>query len=224
MRDVIGLPRQGDFGIGGQFDFARADAVVRDRNAANLGVILRRDRNVESSCERGVAADDFRAILEKGHVICVRLDDARLVASRQNFAAVNIAQEDISAPPVASDILTPTRQGDIAPTAIARAGCRDHCRVAAVRQDVRSRHARMRRRVTALNLGHEARYRGSFARLFRRPCNGDFARDAFLQKKFSRLDNWFGMKTRAHGAVMRPRGAARHRPSRPRRCAGKRRT
>jgi hypothetical protein len=40
MRDIVGLPRECDFGVGGDFDFARAVAMIGDRDAAHLRVVL----------------------------------------------------------------------------------------------------------------------------------------------------------------------------------------
>ena len=153
--------------------------------------------------------DDFGAIFGERHLIAVGLDRARLIAGRPGFAAAHIAQEDIGAPAVAGDVLAPARDRDIVPAAVARSRRRHHHRIASIRQKMGARHARMRRRIVALGVGHQACVLRRCARLFRRrPRHGDIARHALLQQKFRRLHDRFGMKPRAHPAVLQRVGDA----------------
>ena len=61
MRHIVGLPRQRDFGIGGEFDLPRAGSVIGDRNAANLGVVLGRDHDFERRRDGRVVARTISA-------------------------------------------------------------------------------------------------------------------------------------------------------------------
>ena len=112
--------RQHDLRIRRHIDFASPASVIEDRDAADLGVVLRRDRDFERRRDRAVAPDDFDAILEERRLVTIRFDAARLVPRRPHLAAVGIAKEDVRAPAIARRVLAPARDGEIAPAAVAR--------------------------------------------------------------------------------------------------------
>ena len=98
MRRVGARRRQHDLGVGGQLDLARRARRIGDRDAADLGVVLRRDDDLERRRDRAVAPDELGAILGERHLVAVRLDAARLVARRPDLAALDVAQEDVACP------------------------------------------------------------------------------------------------------------------------------
>ena len=71
MRDIRRLRREDQFGIGGDFDFAHARAVVGDGDAPHFGVVLRGHHDIESRRQRPVLAREFGAILVEGDMIGV---------------------------------------------------------------------------------------------------------------------------------------------------------
>ncbi len=93
MRDVVGLRRQHQLGIGGDVDLARPAAGIGDRDAADLGIVLGRDEHLQRGRERSVAAREFGAILVEDDVIGVGLDAARLEARRPHVAAADVARK-----------------------------------------------------------------------------------------------------------------------------------
>ena len=60
MGGVGCVGRQHDFGVRGQLDLARAGAEIRDRDAANFGVIFGRDRHFQRGRDRAVASSRSR--------------------------------------------------------------------------------------------------------------------------------------------------------------------
>ena len=66
-----------------------------------------------------------------------------------DVAAIRVAQENVLAVRVVSDVLAPARDAEIAPTAVARSCRRDHHGVVAVREQVGARHRVVRRRELA---------------------------------------------------------------------------
>ena len=86
-------------------------ARVGDRDAPDLGVVLRRHDDVEGGGERAVAPDELRAILGEHDVVAVGPRAARLVGRRPHLAALDVAQEDVAAPIVARRVLAPARDG-----------------------------------------------------------------------------------------------------------------
>ena len=63
MRDVGGLRRQHQLGVGRHLDVARPVAVVGDRDAADLGVVFGRDEHFQRGRERPVAPGELGAVL-----------------------------------------------------------------------------------------------------------------------------------------------------------------
>jgi len=65
MRDIGGLRRQHQLGIGGELDLPRAGACIRDRDAADFGIILGRDEHLHCRRKGSVVACELGAILVK---------------------------------------------------------------------------------------------------------------------------------------------------------------
>ena len=129
-------------------------------------VVLRRHDDIESRREGSVAPHDFGAILrETRRHSCPawrRSADSPPTTPRRLSTSRKI---NIRSPRIAGDILAPTRDGKIAPAAVARSGGGDHDGVAAVRQKMRARdaivrrvepaqHRRQRVRATCVDLAH----------------------------------------------------------------------
>ena len=98
VRGVGGGRRQHELGVRRDLDVPRAAAGVRDRDAAYLGVVLRRDDDLERRGDRSVVPDELGAILGERDVVAVRLHAARLVAGGPDLAALHVAQEDVGCP------------------------------------------------------------------------------------------------------------------------------
>jgi hypothetical protein len=128
--------RQYQLGVGGDFDFAGPEAVVRHGYTACLGIVFRRYHDLERRRDRPVAPGELPLVFAERDVIAVRLDAAGLVACGPYVAAAQIAEEDIRSPVVAGRVLAPTGNRDIAPSAIPGAGCREHDGIAAVRKQM----------------------------------------------------------------------------------------
>ena len=138
MGHVVGLARQRQFAVGRQLQFPRARAMVGQRNATDLGIVLWRNRNLENRRDRAIAAYDFGPIFSKIGDIAFRSCDGRLIAGRPDVAARNVSHKAKAAPIIACHILAPTRDRDLAPTRVAGAGSSHHRGEPAVRQKLRS--------------------------------------------------------------------------------------
>ena len=107
MSHVVRLSRQGKLGEGRYLDLDVHRAMIDDRDAAHLGVVLRGHRDVQRRADRAVGARDVGAILGEHHFVCIRLHAGGLVAGRPYGAIAEVAEEDVGAPIVAGRILAP---------------------------------------------------------------------------------------------------------------------
>ena len=139
MCDVVGLQAKHQLGVRRHVDVTCTVAVIRDRDAPNLGVILGRDEHFQLCREGSIPPGVFGPVFVERDFIVIGLGAARLEAGRPNIAAVNISEVDERAPVVAGGILTPARYGKAPPTAVARTGGRQHHRVTSVGQKVSGR-------------------------------------------------------------------------------------
>ena len=78
--------RQHHLGVGRQFDFADAASLVGHRDPAHLRVVFGRHEDLGRGEDGSVPAGDFRAILEKRHVVAVGLASDRLISGRPYLA------------------------------------------------------------------------------------------------------------------------------------------
>src|SRR4029450_11252580 len=139
VRRVVARPRQPDLGVRRYFDLPRLAAEIRDRDAADLGIVLGRDEHLESREEIAVATLDLGAILQERRLVAVGLDAGGLQARRPDGAAPRVAQEDERAPVVARRILTPASDRERAAVTVTGAGRRQHHAIAAVGEQVGAR-------------------------------------------------------------------------------------
>ena len=212
VRRVGGGRRQHQLCVGGELDVPGLAARIRDRYAADFGVVLWRDDNVEGRGDRSVAPGELGAILGERDFVTVRFDAARLIARGPQLAALHVAQEHVGAPVVAGDVFAPARDRKIAPAAVSGTGARQHHCIPAVRKQMRLRRGAVR--------GAEPPHRRELQVADRR-CRLDFlrpgmsyrdiARRAFLQQKFRRLHDWLGMKPFPHLPVEETVGDGDHR-------------
>ena len=79
--------REHDLGIGGDVDLARLAAQIDERDAADLGVVLRRDQHLEGAHDGAVAPADLGAVLEEGRLVGVGLHPRGLMARRPHRPA-----------------------------------------------------------------------------------------------------------------------------------------
>jgi hypothetical protein len=128
------------FRIGRDLDLPVPMAGIRNRQAPYFGIILGRYDYLQGRRDRGIGANEFRAILGKGHLIGLRLDSGRLITRRPESLALNVSQVDITTRVVACGVFPPARHSDIAPAAVARTGAREHYGVAPIREQMRLRH------------------------------------------------------------------------------------
>jgi len=144
---VRGCERQ--LGIGGDLDVAHALAAVRDRYAANLGVILRpkrRSRASSRSLHHGEpnSARSSAKVPGSCPARCRSADRSRTTPRRSRCRAGKIA-----AGIVARRVFAPTRYVKRAPAAVAGACIREHHGVAAVGEQMRLRRGCVRREQTS---------------------------------------------------------------------------
>ena len=209
MRRVGCGERERQLAIGRDLDVAHAVAAIRDRYATNLGVILRRNDDLQGRRDHCITAYEFRTILGEGHLVAVGLDAARLIARGPHGAAFDVAQEEIAAAIVACRVFAPARDVESAPAAVARACIREHHGVAAIREQMRLRRGCVRREQTAhLRELHDPRRRRDF--LGPRMRHRDIARRALLQQKLGRLDARLRVEPLAHPAIEEHVGESHH--------------
>ncbi len=212
MRRVGGRRREHQFAIGCDFNVASTGAAIRDRHAADLGVVLGRYHDLQGGRDHAVGTNDLRPVLGEGHRVAVGLNAAGLITRGPHGAALDVSQKQIAAAVVARGVFAPTRHAQIAPAAIAGAGTREHDRIAAVREQVRLRLSVVRREQPSY-LGKlrliDARCR--VEGLGARGHDGYISRRALLQQQLGRADARLGMKSRAHPAVEQDIGDRDHR-------------
>ena len=138
-----------DLRVRRHLDGSRFAAVVGERDAPHLGGVRRRHDDVEVGLHAAVAAVELGAIIGKGYLILVRLHASRLKRRRPAFVALDITQETVRSGVVARGVIAPPREGHAAPVAVTGSCRRDHDRITAVRQELRLRCRRIRRREPA---------------------------------------------------------------------------
>ena len=200
---IGGLPGECDLGVRRQFDVTLVRAEVGQRHAADLGVVLRRHHDRQAGRDRTVAPGELGAILRVGDLVAIRLGAARLVTGGPHCAGVHVAQEEIVAPLVTGDVLSPTRHHHVTPTAVPGSSCRDHHGIPTVRQHVRPRDGIVRRREVAQDRRHEIAHVGRAPHLLGTwPGHEHAARHSLLQQQFGGLDDRVGVKALDHHAVV----------------------
>ena len=187
MREVLDDEPHRELDVARQLDLPRPVAPVRQRDPAHLGVVLRRDGDLEPRLDLVVPARDRRLLGEELHEVLLGLPPDGLPGRGPDGAGVDVAQVDELAPGVPRRVLAPPGHGVPATEARSPAGVRDDRHVGAVREDLRLR-VRRERRAEAVG-----RARGGARRhpgLLGRARLGDrrLARDPLLQEELRRLD------------------------------------
>ena len=88
MRDVVGLRAEHQLGIRGDVDLARAAAVIGNRDAPDLGIVLGRDEHFQRRRQGAVAPGVFGTVLVEHGVIAIGFGAAWLEAGRPHVAAL----------------------------------------------------------------------------------------------------------------------------------------
>ena len=206
MRDVGGLRREHDLGIGRDFDGAWLAAAVLQRQAAQLGIVDRRDDEVERRVQIAVVARPGGALLREARFAGIRRDGRGLVCRGPDLAGRDVGEIEIAAERVAGRILAPARDRAFVPGAVAAARGRDHDGVAAVRQQVHDRRGGGDVVDAALALGRLLDDLGRDALLLdgagprRRPGH------LFLEQQLGSLDARVGVEARRHRSSAGHRG------------------
>jgi hypothetical protein len=113
---------QDELAGGRELDIARTAFGIRDRDPANFRVVLGGDDHIQRRCQKAVPARDLGSILIEDDGVVVRLNPAGLKARRPCDAGAQIFDRNVETGVVASRILAPARQRQIAPAAESRAG------------------------------------------------------------------------------------------------------
>ena len=202
MRDIGALWPQCEFGIRRDLDVARSTSGVGDGHATNLGVVFGRDEHFERRRQSAVSSRDLDAVLVEIDSIFIGLSARRLKTGRPDGAAPYVPKKDIRSAIVSRSILSPSRDGDVAPPAVSGAGRRHHHGIAPVGKKLRRRRGLMNGKNFAPARG--IRVAGARGRLdLRRPRPGrrDLARNPLLQQQFRRPNDRLGMEALSHRAV-----------------------
>src|SRR5579871_4471667 len=133
MRDVGALWSENEFGVRRDLDVARSVAQIRDRDAPNFRVVLRRYEHIQSCPQEPIAARDFGAVLIKYDVVVIRFNTSWLKTSRPTHPGPQVLYVYIETEVVAGGVFAPASEGQIAPATVARSGCGQHGGVAAIR-------------------------------------------------------------------------------------------
>ena len=189
MRRVGGAGREHDFRIARQLDIPRALAVIGDRHPPQLSIVLGRHDDLGAGFDFGVDAAEHRAIGGEGHFVFVGILGGGLVCRRPDLACLEVADVAEAAPVVGRDVLVPSGQRELLPSAVSAPGVRDHHQARTVREQVRPRAQRVGRGVSA-----ERRHRAAPPRRYmsggldRRILERHQLRNPLLQQQLRRLD------------------------------------
>ncbi len=91
VRDVVGDGRQSDLDVARQLDLARPVAPIRHGEPPHLGVVLRRDGDLEARLDAVIASLDNGLLGEELHEVVLRLLADGLIGRGPDRAAVDVA-------------------------------------------------------------------------------------------------------------------------------------
>ncbi len=91
MRRVGCGRSQRELGVGGELDVPDPVAPIRYGQAANFGVVFRRNDDFKHRSDCSIASYELGSILAEPNIVAGRLDAARLVACGPYVAAPDIA-------------------------------------------------------------------------------------------------------------------------------------
>ena len=220
MGEIVGRRRQHDLDQARHLDLSQRVAVVDQRDAAHLDVVLGGDRDLEAGLDAVVGAREYGVVGAEGHPVPLGLAAHRLVGGRPEQAAAHVAKVDELTPRVAGGVVPVPGDRAPAPAAGPASGVGDHRGVLAVRQEVGARVERVRRaEAPRRDRGDErfgpGRLRGA------RPDHRHEARHALLQQRLGGLhagirmeaahhrgaEHGVGQRDQAHALVMGEEGA-----------------
>ena len=202
MRGVGGRRCQDELGIGCQLELSILDVEVRDRDAAHLGIVFRRDQHLERGRDGAVAPKELGVVLEERHAIRVRLDPRGLIPGRPHRTADDVPDKDVRPPVVARDVLAPSGHLEAAAAAVSCARPRQHHRIAPVGEQMRPANRIVgRRELTKHGRLEVPGVGGRLHFLDPRPGDGDVPRRALLQEQLGGLDDGLRVEPRAHPAL-----------------------
>ena len=201
VREVVGAADQRKLSVGGDVDGARSLAGIRHGDAADLGILFRRDKDLHHRRQRTVATGELGAVLPEGHLVLVRHHAKGLQPRRPNLPASGVPQKDPGPPVIERRVFSPTGDGQVPPPATAGARGRQHHGVAPVGQQVGDGFRFVRtgimpatRRTNGLG-GRRLDVHRQGAR------HRHIARRPLLQQQLRRLDDGFRMEPRPHHPV-----------------------
>ena len=136
----VGGRRRHDYlRIARHLDRAPRARAIRYPDAPDLDVVLRRDGDLRMRVDLAIAAPVLGARLGEDRIVGLRLPQRRLVGRGPHLAARQVAEVAERAVAIASRVLLPARDREVAPTAIAAPGVGHHDVVAAVGKQVHLR-------------------------------------------------------------------------------------
>ena len=186
VRDVLGDGPQGDLDVARQLDLARPVALIRHGEAPHLGVVLRRDGDLEARLDAVIASQDDGLLGEELHEVVLRLLADGLIGRGPDRAVVDVAQVDELAARVARGVLAPPGDGAAPAEARSAAGVRHDRDVGAVRQDLRARVRRVRRAEAARSASERRGHAGLLGGT--RLDDRSLTRHPLLQEELGRLN------------------------------------
>src|SRR6187401_1822026 len=118
MSDVLSLRREHDFGITGDLDRPWRVRAIGQSDSAEFDIVLRRDADLRVRLNLLVYATKFRSGLREDGLIAFRRLGGWLPGIRPDGATVRVTQITKAAVAVAGRVLAPSRDGQIAPSAV----------------------------------------------------------------------------------------------------------
>ena len=143
---VGGMGREDDFRITREIEHVGSRAVIRQRDAANLRILIGHDADVHPRFDVPVPASEFGFVDGISRFVFVGFPMRGVVGGRPRRAVAPIPHVEERAVAIERRVGVPARQVEFAAAAVPAAGVRDHRGEAAVRKQVRSRDGRVRRR------------------------------------------------------------------------------
>ena len=192
---------QHHFRVAGDLDRALLARAVGDAQAAQLDVVFGRHRDFGMRLVTVLAAAELGLGVGEDRFVAFDRHCARLVRSRPELAAADVAQVAEAAPVVARAVLAPARDRHVLRAAVTTAGAAEHDVVAAVGQDL---HRRTRHVGAAENaqLGFgDLRQRAGAGDLRRMRMEHAGARDTLLQQQQGRLELGVGDEALLHWLI-----------------------
>ena len=200
--NVGALRGKHELDVGGDIDHAPAASGVGEADPADLRVILAGDDNLHPGDHGRIGPDELGTILLERDLAGAGCFAGRLESGGPNSPCLDVAQQDVATGIVAGRILAPPRDGQVAPSAVARAGGREHRGELAIGQQEAGRICLAGRAEIAAGgrlrvaLGGRGSDLGSPGM-----GGGNVAGHALLQQQLGRLHHRLAVEPGAHGAA-----------------------